>query len=235
MKRLIIILFLLIGFIVGAQTTAKTKLTKPGINSNIAITTTSEKINLLSNVTSDVQTQLDNKINAVDSINPFTYIYTKAQVDSINRRVIAIMDGRTYSHTGNTTKTVIFTGTLPGGVMGANGSMYITALFAANNTANSKNIEVQINGVPIGSTAVGASGQSNKATWWLINQNSTTSQKGGPLGTTGASFGSTSTAVVSTSINTDAPMTFTISYQLTVGTDTGYMYGIMVEIIKGTI
>lgn len=182
------------------------------------------------------KTESDNKfVSKSDSVNPFLYVYSKTQTDSINRRVIAVMDGRTYSHTGNTTKTVIFTRTLPGGVMGANGSLYITALFAANNTANSKNIEVQINGVPIGSTAVGTSGQSNKATWWLINQDSVTVQRGGALGTTGASFGSTSTAVVNTTINTAATMTITVSYQLTVGTDTGYMYGIMVEMIKGTI
>lgn len=90
MKKLILfIIGLMAIFTIQAQETAKTVLTKPGINSKTAVTVTSDKVNYLQNVTGDVQTQLNNKadkdsaITAADLANMgsdlFGDVYSKVQ------------------------------------------------------------------------------------------------------------------------------------------------------------
>jgi len=124
------------------------------------------------------------------------------------------------SHTGDTNETTKRTVTVPGGLLGTNGSLEISGLLSAGaNNANGKNARIRFGGTIFSNVSL-ASALSFmlSAPIVIANRNSASSQIGTTVGSSivSGSSGSLPTGAIDTSA--DQSLTFTL--QLGNGTDT---------------
>lgn len=128
-----------------------------------------------------------------------------------------------HSNTGNTNENTILTFTIPGGSIGENGSFHITTLASFTSSTNLKKYTVKFNGTAVGYFSGASTGLSARSYFTIYNRNSTSSQvlpnaaipAGGAFATAPLS-----SAITTTSINTSADITVTVTAQLALGTET---------------
>lgn len=157
--------------------------------------------------------------------------YAKTQLDPLIP-CITIKDAGSFSHTGNTVETTVLTKTLPGGVLGLFGAIEIICLVSRSVFVNVTDLNIYINNQKIMGAPIAAGNKSLSTHLFLQNANSLTAQVGKPLGTTGATFGSTSTVVVEATINTVEDMTIDFKIKHTVGTDSAALRGTLIKLWK---
>jgi len=112
MKKLILLLsFVLLVIISFAQTPAKNKFDKPGVNSKFAVIVTSADINVLQNVSRDslLELRLNDRFHKNNSENMFVNVYRKGYVDSL--QVTPYTGGIVETKTRVTTQNRTTTGT----------------------------------------------------------------------------------------------------------------------------
>jgi len=132
------------------------------------------------------------------------------------------------SSTGSTSVVTLATITIPAGLMGANGKLKIYPLWSTTNNANAKTLRLNIGGA-LCSTMTSQSVSNNSGLLIIRNTNSESVQKcsSGLVAGIGASFGS----IASTTIDTTAATTITITGQLAVGTDTMTLEDLFIEVV----
>jgi len=157
--------------------------------------------------------------------------YTKAEVAALIP-VTVISDSGSYSHTGSTTETTVLTKTLPASKLGLFGAIEIISLASRSVFVNITDLAIYINDQKIMGATFAAGAKSISTHSFIQNLNSLTSQVGKALGSTGASFGSTSTVEVATTIDTSADMTLTVKIKHTEGTDSAALRGILIRLWK---
>jgi len=130
--------------------------------------------------------------------------------------------------TGTTSATTLATITIPAGLIGANGKLKIYPLWATTNNANAKTLRLNIGGA-LCSTITSQSVPNNSGLLIIRNINSESVQKcsSGLVAGIGASFGS----IASTTVDTTAATTITLTGQLAVGTDTMTLEDLFVEVV----
>ena len=133
-----------------------------------------------------------------------------------------------FSSTGSTSVVTLATITIPAGLLGANGKLKIYPLWATTNNANVKTLRVLFGGSTC-STMPTQNVPNNSGLIIIRNANSESSQKcsSGLVAGIGASSGS----IASTTIDTSAATTITITGQLAVGTDTMTLEDLFVEVV----
>ncbi len=129
--------------------------------------------------------------------------------------------------TGSTSVATLATITIPAGLMGANGKLKIYPLWATTNNANIKTLRLNIGGM-LCSTMVSQSIPNNSGLLIIRNTNNEAAQKcsSGLV----AGIGTSSGSIASTTIDTTAATTITITGQLAVGTDTLTLEDLFVEL-----
>ena len=132
------------------------------------------------------------------------------------------------SLTGSTSVVTLATITIPAGLLGANGKLKIYPLWATTNNANIKTLRVLLGGSPC-TTMTSFSVPNNSGLIILRNVNSESAQKcsSGLVAGIGSSPGS----IASTTIDTTAATTITLTGQLAVGTDTMTLEDLFVEVV----
>lgn len=128
----------------GTQTLINKTLILPKINGNVALTPTGTELNTLYGIdtTKTIKEQLDAKPNISDGVNPFTYVYSKAQVDSIIPFTTPVQSNSAILHNGTGSATTIFTGSIPANSITTTGQFDILAIFSFSGTT-SKVIQVK--------------------------------------------------------------------------------------------
>jgi len=211
-KVLLLSLLAFMAISLYSQETAKTVITKPGINSKVPVTATSEKINLIKNLTSDAQAQLNLKANKADSISPWTYVYSKQEVADLIPFTTPVQSNTEILHNGTGSLTTIFTGSIPAGSITTTGQFDVLAIFGYSGTA-SKVIQVKF-----GSNAVIQTSPTTQLSGvypqTIANQNSLTNQIAGNLG---AGLGSSSSGFQRFTFNTAAEIPVTVAVNVPVG------------------
>ena len=136
------------------------------------------------------------------------------------------------SHTGNTTKTTLATVTVPGGAMGASGILRITSLWGHTNNANNKTARVEFGGAQYYS-AILTTTATSRMYRTIANRNAETSQVGGAA--SGAfNWGSTTSALTTSSVNTSVDQDLVFSGQLANGGDTIALESYIIELLYQT-
>ena len=132
------------------------------------------------------------------------------------------------SLTGSTSVVTLATITIPAGLMGANGKLKIYPLWSTTNNANAKTLRLNFGGA-VCSTMVSQSVPNNSGLLIIRNLNSESAQKtsSGLVAGIGSSFGS----IASTTVDTTAATTITLTGQLAVGTDTMTLEDLFVEVV----
>ena len=153
--------------------------------------------------------------------------HTASQITDFNTAVLALVSGgvrvlamntdAAVTGTGVQVETTLFTGTIPAGTLGPNGSLDIYTLFSMTSSGGSKRFKVKVGGVTIGDVSATTSA-SGRYLFTLTNRNSLTSQIGGPAAQ--SSFGSTGSTNVTTSADFGQPVEVTITATVTAATDT---------------
>lgn len=124
------------------------------------------------------------------------------------------------AHTGNTTETTVFTGTIPAGSIGVNGAFHIIMLIGCTNNANAKTVRLKFNGTTIATSDM-ASNAFRKNYITIHNRNSASVQVSGAhdsqaqLGT-----GTSSLARATYAFDTASAITVTATIQLGNAADT---------------
>lgn len=132
------------------------------------------------------------------------------------------------SHTGNTSETTLATVTIPAGAMGANGRVRITATWGYTNNANNKTVRIRFGGSQVFASANTTTVQ-QRAQVEVANRNSESSQVGG-VGGGSTGFGSSTTALGATTINTAAAVNVTFTGTLADGADSVSIESYLVEV-----
>ena len=130
--------------------------------------------------------------------------------------------------TGSTSVVTLATITIPAGLLGANGKLKIYPLWSTTNNANVKTLRATFSGSTC-TTMTSQSVPNNSGLVIIRNTNSESAQKtsSGLVAGIGSSFGS----IASTTIDTTAATTITITGQLAVGTDTLTLEDLFIEVV----
>ena len=133
------------------------------------------------------------------------------------------------SLTGSTSVVTLATITIPAGLLGANGKLKIYPLWATTNNANVKTLRVVFGGGSALTTMTSQSVPNNSGLLIIRNLNSESAQKtsSGLVAGIGSSFGS----IASTTVDTTAATTITLTGQLAVGTDTLTLEDLFIEVV----
>ena len=135
------------------------------------------------------------------------------------------------SGAADTNENILATITVPANSMGANGMVRIWTLWTVNNDASAKTVRVRFGG--IGGTAYFSASIANQVTTHLItlisNRNATNSQVGSPG--LAAGFGVSTSATITSAIDTTAETTIVLTAQKADGTDTMTLERYLVELI----
>jgi len=133
-----------------------------------------------------------------------------------------------FSLTTSTSVVTLATITIPAGLLGANGKLKIYPLWSTTNNANQKTLRAIFSGSTC-STMVSQSVSNNSGLLIIRNTNSESVQKcsSGLVAGIGSSTGS----IASTTVDTSAATTITITGQLAVGTDTMTLEDLFVEVV----
>jgi hypothetical protein len=132
--------------------------------------------------------------------------------------------------TGSTSVVTLATATItiPAGLLGANGKLKIYPLWATTNNANVKTLRVVFGG-SICTTMTSQSVSNNSGLVIIRNTNNEAAQKcsSGLVAGIGSSFGS----IASTTVDTSAATTITITGQLADGADTLTLADLFIEVV----
>ena len=130
--------------------------------------------------------------------------------------------------TGTTVETTLVTITIPAGLIGSNGKVKLYPLWSTTNNANTKTLRVKF---PFGTiyTAIASSTVHVSGLVIIRNLGSESVQRvsSGML----AGLGGTTSSIASTTVDTSAATTITITGQLAVGTDTLTLEGLFIEVV----
>lgn len=124
------------------------------------------------------------------------------------------------SHTGDTNEFTLATCTVPAGAMGANGFVVIDALFSFSNNANNKTPKAYFGGAAVANTTGASAGQFGQHLRVMVaNRGSTNSQVSEPISFPPA-YGTLTSAVLTSAVNTTSAVSVTLTGTLGTGTDT---------------
>jgi len=123
----------------------------------------------------------------------------------------------------DTNENTLFTATIPGGVMGANGVIVVRSKWDYTNSANSKTIRVRLGGSQLGGF-VATTSASFGLYIDICNRNSESAQ----VGANSSGFGGTTGNTWTSTIDTSADTTLTLTAQKATGTETITMLGVSV-------
>lgn len=141
--------------------------------------------------------------------------------------------GAAAAHTGSTSETALRTITIPGGALGPNGAVRITALFSWTSNANTKTLRVRFGGAS-GQAYLNTNVTSNASLSWqgvIVNRGGANSQIGVP--NLAGGFGQSSGAPNSSSIDTANDVNIVLSGTLANGGDTVTLECVVVETLYG--
>lgn len=147
-----------------------------------------------------------------------------------NGSVLVSQSNVKVDYTGSTGTLVLATITIPGGLMSANGILEVLTSWQYTNSANSKTITIRFSGA--GGTSFFSRTEtttaSHQVNLLIRNANSTSSQVGMNSGATG-SFGTSSGAIITSSVNTGSDTTISISGNLALSSETISLYSYRVN------
>lgn len=123
----------------------------------------------------------------------------------------------------DTNENTLFTATIPGGVMGANGVLSIRTKWQYTNSANNKVFRARLGASQLCTFTATTSG-CGAFVWDINNRNSESAQ----LGTNGGGGGVAGGTVDTATIDTSADQTLTITAQKATGTETVTFLGVSV-------
>lgn len=124
------------------------------------------------------------------------------------------------SHTGTTTQTEVFAGTIPGGSLGPNGVLQVLLIMTSTNNANIKRCRVKLNGVTVGQRNHGSNTVASRNLFHVVNRNSEAAQvAAGVSSSMSYSFSSSTSAVSTFTINTAADVAVSVTIENDVTTD----------------
>jgi hypothetical protein len=138
------------------------------------------------------------------------------------------------SHTGDTSEHALASITVPGGAMGPNGVLRVTAVFSHTNSANNKTMRFRLGGVSGAQVMniVNTTSASLMTQRIIQNRNSQSSQVAGPAGTANA-FGSSGNAPATASADTSVDQSFVIAGLLANAGETVTLESHLVEVAYG--
>jgi len=130
----------------------------------------------------------------------------------------------------DTNENTLWTGVVPGGLLGANGRLLITCLFSFTNTTNSKTLRIKFGGSTINSTLISTALYGYSLGVMLFNRNSESVQ----LGTfySGNHYGAISNTVKTYAIDTSQNETITITGQKATAGEALALEAVSVEVLK---
>jgi hypothetical protein len=138
------------------------------------------------------------------------------------------------SHTGDTTETALKTVTIPAGAMGASGQLRISLLFSFTNSTNAKTMRCRFGGAS-GTQyfAVANSTTGNVMYQWIgrISNKTASSQIG--AGNNFGGIGASSSAVVTSAVDTSSAVDLVISGQVANSSETVTLESYTVELCNG--
>lgn len=147
-----------------------------------------------------------------------------------NGSVLVSQSNVKVDYTGSTGAVVMATITIPGGLMSANGILEVLTSWQYTNSANSKTIAIRFSGT--GGTAFFSRAEtttaSHQVNLLIRNANSISSQIGMNGGATG-SFGTSTGAIATSSVNTGSDTTISISGNLALSSETISLYSYRVN------
>lgn len=132
--------------------------------------------------------------------------------------------------TGTLSPTTLQSVTIPGGLLGANGSIVVVVHWGMTNNANAKSGRLVFGSTTMVTQTLGTSVVATSAQWTLRNRNSASSQFM-LVGANGGGGGSTSTASTVSSENTDNALTLAIQGLLGNTSDTITVESFSVEVL----
>lgn len=155
---------------------------------------------------------------------------TDAEKASYSRQIL--VSNVNIPHTGDTVEYTAFTGTIPANSIAVNGSFEFLMLWGFIGAAGSHTVRLRINGTLIFQHIVSSTG-SLRATTFLANRNSLTSQITGAVGSSSAQgFGTAATSAANTtSFNTATDLTLTATTQNASAADTSSLEALKVTAI----
>lgn len=148
-------------------------------------------------------------------------------------QVLAVSAG-SVSHTGDTSETVLATVVIPGGSMGSNGVLRITALWSASpNNANNKTPRTRLGGIggKILRQVSLPSLLSARECIQIQNRNAQNSQVGAASGAGAGGWNGAGAAVLTASVDTSTDQSLVFTGQLATGTDSITLESYIVEVL----
>jgi hypothetical protein len=137
------------------------------------------------------------------------------------------------SVTGTAAETVLASIVIPGGSMGPYGVVRVHSLWSVTNSANTKTLRVRfggLTGAQYMAVALGAALTAQELT--LIRNRGSQASQVGFANTPAASLGSSSTALVTSSVDTSADVQLVITGQLATTTESIVLESFSVELLK---
>lgn len=136
--------------------------------------------------------------------------------------------------TGSTALTTLATITIPGGLLGLNGTVRVTAKATGTGVAGTKSLGIQLNGTTLGDSSYGAAQTDITAILSFGNRNSQALQMGSGAGISGGVGSSNGATTRTGAVNTAPDTTLTIFGQLANAADSMTLQSYVVEVIPGT-
>jgi len=154
----------------------------------------------------------------------------RAAGDIVNNCVYVVgQSAVAVSHTGDANEFTFATVTVPAKSMGPNGRVRITTLWTHTNSANNKTLKIKF-GSTTYKTIMDTASATDRFQVEIANRNATNSQVGSASDGTG--FGASANAVVTSSEDTTANVTITITGQLAAGAETVTLESYLVELMS---
>ena len=154
----------------------------------------------------------------------------RAAADIVNNCVYVVgQSAVAVSHTGDANEFTFATITVPAKSMGPNGRVRITTLWTHTNSANNKTLKIKF-GSTTYKTIVDAASATDRFQAEIANRNATNSQVGSAIDSGG--FGTSGSAVVTSSEDTTANVTVAITGQLATSTETITLESYLVELMS---
>lgn len=172
---------------------------------------------------------LGNVDNTADADKPIS----TAQQAAFDARVrVLAVSNAPQTLTGTTNETTLFSGTIPGGSMGANGIVRITTLWSFSGANGTRRGRIKFNGASFTDYSNAATVNAWHNLTMIRNRNATNSQIGFVAGSASSLVTTTSTNVTA-SHDTTADIPLLITGQLGNASDSMTLESVLVEIIKG--
>lgn len=130
------------------------------------------------------------------------------------------------SVTGTVAETALATITIPGGLMGPNGSIRVTPIFSITNNANNKSL-----GIKLGGQSIFAIGLTTNSAYQAIATARNRGSQSAQLSTSGGGYAAVFTA--NTNVDTSVDQVLTINGTLANAADTITLEGYTVEVLPG--